>query len=52
MRERAWQGAYPDRPETPLRIEAAAYQGKPTYFAVDRAVGTAGAGKAKIQVDC
>src|SRR6185369_10241549 len=30
----AWQGAYPDRPETPLRIEAAAYQGKPTYFAL------------------
>jgi hypothetical protein len=28
----AWLGTYPDQPETPLRIEAAAYQGKPTYF--------------------
>jgi serine/threonine-protein kinase len=30
----AWLGAYPDHPEIPLRIEAAAYQGKPTYFAL------------------
>ena len=30
----AWQGAYPDHPEVPLHIEAAAYQGKPTYFAL------------------
>ena len=30
----AWQGAYPDQPQTPLRIEAAAYHGKPTYFAL------------------
>jgi serine/threonine-protein kinase len=30
----AWQGVYPDQPEMPLRIEAAAYQGKPTYFSL------------------
>jgi serine/threonine-protein kinase len=30
----SWQGTYPDQPETPLRIEAAAYQGKPTYFSL------------------
>ena len=30
----AWQGAYPDQPQTPLRIEVAAYHGKPTYFAL------------------
>ncbi|MEK6286875.1 MAG: serine/threonine-protein kinase [Acidobacteriota bacterium] len=28
----AWTGAYPDQPEIPLRIEAAAYRGKPVYF--------------------
>ncbi|MEE8170074.1 MAG: hypothetical protein V3T70_05960, partial [Phycisphaerae bacterium] len=28
----AWEGAYPDRPDIPLRIEAAAYGGKPVYF--------------------
>ncbi len=28
----AWTGALPDRPDAPLRIEAAAYQGKPVYF--------------------
>ena len=30
----AWQGVYPDHPEIPLRVEAAAYQGRPTYFAL------------------
>src|SRR6185369_2525958 len=30
----AWEGTYPDQSQTPLRIEAAAYQGKPTYFAL------------------
>src|SRR5262249_6421713 len=30
----AWQGTYPDQPQTPLRVEAAAYQGKPIYFAL------------------
>jgi hypothetical protein len=28
----AWTGAYPEQPEIPLRIEAAAYRGKPVYF--------------------
>jgi serine/threonine-protein kinase len=28
----AWTGALPERPEIPVRIEAAAYQGKPVYF--------------------
>jgi hypothetical protein len=28
----AWTGVYPDQPTIPLRIEAAAYRGKPVYF--------------------
>jgi serine/threonine-protein kinase len=28
----AWTGAYPEQPEIPLRIEAAANRGKPVYF--------------------
>ncbi len=28
----AWQGSLPDRPNVPLRVEAAAYRGKPVYF--------------------
>jgi serine/threonine-protein kinase len=28
----AWTGAYPEQPEIALRIEAAAYRGKPVYF--------------------
>jgi hypothetical protein len=28
----AWSGFYPGRPDLPLRIEAAAYRGKPTWF--------------------
>lgn len=28
----AWEGTYPGRKEIPLRIEAAAYRGKPIYF--------------------
>jgi hypothetical protein len=28
----AWTGGYPDQPDIPLRIEAAAYRGKPVYF--------------------
>jgi serine/threonine-protein kinase len=28
----AWTGTYLDRPEIPLRIEAAAYRGKPVFF--------------------
>jgi serine/threonine-protein kinase len=30
----AWQGAYPDRPDVPIRIEAAAISGKPVYFEI------------------
>ena len=28
----AWEGNWPGRPELPLRVEAAAYRGKPVYF--------------------
>jgi predicted Ser/Thr protein kinase len=28
----AWEGSYPDRPEIKIRVEAAAYRGKPVYF--------------------
>ncbi|HEV2802718.1 MAG TPA: serine/threonine-protein kinase [Pyrinomonadaceae bacterium] len=28
----AWEGAYPARPDLPLKIEAAAYGGRPVYF--------------------
>ena len=28
----AWEGRWPDHPETPLRVEAAAYRGKPIFF--------------------
>ena len=31
---RAWEGAYPDHPDIPIRIEAAAYGGLPTYFRI------------------
>jgi hypothetical protein len=30
----AWQGAYPDRRDVPIRIEAAAVLGKPVYFEI------------------
>ena len=30
----AWEGAYPDRPDVPIRIEAAAAVGKPVYFEI------------------
>jgi serine/threonine-protein kinase len=33
-KRRAWTGVYPAFPETPIRIEAAAYQGKPVYFEI------------------
>jgi serine/threonine-protein kinase len=29
----AWSGSYPEAPEIPIHIEAAAFQGKPVYFA-------------------
>jgi serine/threonine-protein kinase len=28
----AWSGSYPERPDIPLRIEAAAYRGRPVWF--------------------
>jgi serine/threonine-protein kinase len=28
----AWEGAFPGQPQTPLRVEAAAYRGRPVYF--------------------
>lgn len=28
----AWEGTWPKRPDIPLRVEAAAYRGKPIYF--------------------
>ncbi|HEX5734332.1 MAG TPA: serine/threonine-protein kinase, partial [Blastocatellia bacterium] len=30
----AWEGVYPDQPDTPIRVEAAAYRGKPVYFQI------------------
>ena len=33
-RRAAWEGAYPERPEIPIRVEAAAYHGRPVYFHV------------------
>jgi len=30
----AWEGTYPNQPDSPIRIEAAAYRGKPAYFQI------------------
>jgi Protein kinase domain len=30
----AWQSTLPERPEVPIRIEAASYQGRPVYFEI------------------
>ena len=30
----AWDGTYPDRPDIPIRIEAAAYRGRPVFFQI------------------
>ena len=30
----AWKGSWPGRPDVPVRIEAAAYRGKPIYFEI------------------
>ena len=30
----AWEGAYPERPDVPIRIEAATAAGKPVYFEI------------------
>src|SRR5207247_5728077 len=29
---RAWKGAYPEQPDLPIRVEAAACDGRPVYF--------------------
>ena len=31
-RRAAWRGVYPDSPETEIRVEAAAFEGRPVYF--------------------
>jgi serine/threonine-protein kinase len=33
-RQAAWIGAFPDRPDVSVRVEAAAYRGQPVYFEV------------------
>ena len=33
-RQAAWTGVLPDRPGVPVRVEAAAYRGRPVYFEV------------------
>jgi hypothetical protein len=33
-RQAAWIGALPDRPDRPVRVEVAAYRGRPVYFEV------------------
>jgi len=30
----AWSGTYPDRPDLPVRVEAASYRGRPVFFRV------------------
>jgi serine/threonine-protein kinase len=30
----AWEGVFPDRPEIPLRVEAASYRGRPAWFEI------------------
>jgi serine/threonine-protein kinase len=30
----AWEGSYPDQPEFKIRVEAAAFEGKPIYFEI------------------
>ena len=33
-RRAAWEGAYPDAPEIPIRVEAAAFRGRPVAFRI------------------
>jgi serine/threonine-protein kinase len=33
-RQAAWTGSLPDRPDRPVRVEAAAYRGHPVYFEI------------------
>jgi Protein kinase domain len=30
----AWEGKYPDRPDVPIRLEAASYRGRPVFFQI------------------
>ena len=30
----AWEGVYPDQPQIPIRVEAAAFRGQPVYFSI------------------
>lgn len=30
----AWEGAYPERPDLPIRVEAAGYRGRPVFFRI------------------
>jgi len=30
----AWEGTYPERPDVPIRLEAAAYRGSPVFFQI------------------
>jgi serine/threonine-protein kinase len=30
----AWEGVFPDRPEIPIRVEAAGFQGRPAWFEI------------------
>jgi hypothetical protein len=44
-RRAAWEGVFPEAPDIPIRVEAAAYRDRPVYFRIvapwDRAFGTA-----------
>ncbi|HKB04437.1 MAG TPA: serine/threonine-protein kinase [Gemmataceae bacterium] len=33
-RTAAWEGAYPERPNVPIRVEAGSYRGRPVYFRI------------------
>ena len=56
-RKAAWEGAYPDESVLPIRVEAAAYHGRPVWFAVlppwwkpDRAAGAASTLRERVPV--
>jgi serine/threonine-protein kinase len=35
--QEAWEGAFPERPDVPVRVEAAAFRGRPVYFEITAA---------------
>ena len=37
---KAWDGRLPERPEVPIRVEAAAFAGRPVFFTVTGSVGS------------